>query len=59
MYEVKVKPGHPAGIFRRAGMTFTAEPVKLDKVPEAVVKEPWLIVTEIEAPKKKGWKEAD
>ena len=28
-------------------MTFTSEPVKLEKVPPAVAKDPWLIVTEV------------
>lgn len=52
MYEIKLKPGHPTGTYHRAGMTFTAEPVRMEKVPEAVAKDPWLIVSKIEEPKK-------
>ena len=48
MFEVKLKPGHPTGTYRRAGMEFTPEPVKMDKVPAAVAKDPWLVVTQIE-----------
>ena len=47
MFEVRLKPSHSTGKYRRAGMVFTAEPVKMEKVPEAVAKDPWLIVVEI------------
>ena len=47
MFEVRLKPGHPTGTYHRAGMTFPSEPVKLEKVPPAVAKDPWLIVTEV------------
>jgi len=48
MFEVRLKPGHPTGTYRRAGMEFTAAPVKLGSVPAAVAKDPWLLVTEIQ-----------
>lgn len=52
MFEVRLKPSHSTGKYRRAGMVFTTEPVKMDKVPAAVAKDPWLIVTAIEETKK-------
>lgn len=53
MFEVRLKPGHPTGTYRRAGREFTDEPVKMELVPPAVAKDPWLIVTEIKAEQKK------
>jgi len=47
MFQVNLKPGHPTGVYHRAGLEFTASgPVELEEVPEAVRKDPWLIVTE-------------
>ena len=49
MFEVTLKPGHPTGSYRRAGIHFTAsEPVVLETLPEAVEIDPWLIVKEID-----------
>ena len=48
MFEVRLKPGHPTGTYRRAGMEFTSEPVSLEGVNEETLKilaaDPWLIV---------------
>ena len=53
MHEVTLKQGHPTGVYHRAGMEFTrAAPVRMQKVPEAVAKDPWLVVTEVAEPEK-------
>ncbi len=53
MFEVRLKPGHLTGLYRRGGKVFTKnEPVKMRTVPEIIAKDPWLIVTDADAPKK-------
>ena len=53
MFEVRLKPGHPTGIYHRAGIEFSASaPTVLEQVPKAVRKDPWLIVKEVEEKKK-------
>lgn len=48
MYEVRLKPGHPTGIFRRAGKVFTTnEPVKMNKIPPEIGNDPSLQIIEI------------
>jgi len=55
MYEVVLKPKHPTGVYHRAGMVFShAMPVMMDKVPDAVKKDAWLVVKEVEDPKRKA-----
>lgn len=47
MYEIRLKPGHPTGVYHRAGMIFhPIEPVMMEKVPDAVMNDAWLIVSE-------------
>lgn len=54
-YEVRLKPGHPSGVYHRAGLIFSASgPTLLDAVPEAVAIDPWLIVTAVEAEEQKA-----
>ena len=46
MFSVTVKPGHPTGVRHRAGLAFSASgPTLLETVPDAVVKDTWLIVS--------------
>ena len=53
MFEVKLKAGHPTGTYRRAGIVFLAGEVKkLNKLPDAVKKDPWLEVSEPKEPPK-------
>lgn len=52
-YEVKLKPGHPSGVYRRGGMQFhRTAPAFIEDRVEPFVSDPWLIVaaepTEIE-----------
>lgn len=50
-YEVRLKPGHPSGMYHRAGLTFSASaPTRMDEVPAAVATDPWLIVSEVPSP---------
>lgn len=50
IYEIRLKPGHPTGEYRRSGLTFTVTGVvRLDEVPDAVRDDPWLIVSAVEA----------
>lgn len=50
MFKVTLKRGHPTGTYRRAGIEFTSSaPVILPEVPEAVAKDSWLTVTEVES----------
>lgn len=50
VYDVRVKPGHPTGAYRRAGLVFSVhDAVRLDEVPDEIRTDPWLIVTEAEA----------
>ena len=44
MFEVRLKPGHPTGTFRRAGIVFTTTPQRFEKVSDAVINDPWLEV---------------
>lgn len=49
-YEVRLKPGHPTGVYHRAGLTFSrGEPTLLTEVSEAIKNDGWLIVTEVAA----------
>lgn len=49
-YAVHLKPGHPTGVYHRAGLTFCrSEPTLLTEVPEEVKNDLWLIVTETAA----------
>lgn len=49
MYEIRLKPGHPTGVYHRAGIEFSiSSPTFLEKVPDAVMKDFWLIVSECE-----------
>lgn len=54
-FEVKVKPGHPTGTYRRSGQVFTFQPVVLpdEKVSKVIRKDPWLVVIEVKAEKGK------
>jgi hypothetical protein len=52
MFEVRLKKGHPTGVYRRKGIVFTSTEVKkLKTVPKEVLNDKWLEVTELE---KKG-----
>ena len=54
MFEVRLKPGHPTGVYHRGGIEFTASaPVQLEKAPKAVREDSWLVVTEVKEEKKK------
>ena len=47
MYEIRLKPGHPTGVYHRAGIEFSiSSPTFLEKVPDAVMNDAWLIVSE-------------
>ena len=47
MYEVRLKPGHPTGSYRRGGEVFSAGEVKyFEEVPEVIANDPCLEVTE-------------
>ncbi len=53
MFEVRLKPGHPTGVYHRGGKIFTkGEIVKMNIVPTVVGKDPWLIVEKAGAEKK-------
>lgn len=54
-FEVKVKPGHPTGTYRRSGQVFTTQPVVLpdEKLTKVIRKDPWLVVIEVKAEKGK------
>jgi len=55
MFEVRVKPGHPSGTYRRAGKVFTTTAaVLLDEVPDVIRNDPWLVVTEADPAKAKA-----
>ena len=55
MFEVRLKQSHSTGTYRRAGKIFKAnEPVVMETVPAVVAKDPWLVVTKIEEPKKEA-----
>jgi hypothetical protein len=46
-YEIRLKPGHPTGIYHRAGLEFSAStPTYLEEVPDAVANDAWLIVSQ-------------
>jgi hypothetical protein len=46
LFTVRLKPGHPTGVYHRAGIMFTATaPTVLDTVPVEVTYDPWLLVT--------------
>lgn len=45
-YAVKVKQGHPTGVRRRSGQTFTAVPVEVASVTDAMRADPWLQIVE-------------
>lgn len=48
LFEVRLEPGHPTGGDRRAGLAFSAAaPTAVAVVPDAVLSDPWLLVTEI------------
>ena len=48
MYLIKLKAGHPTGIFRRGGLQVeTNLPVVVDAVPPKVRLEPWFEISEI------------
>lgn len=45
MYEVRLKPGHPSGVYRRAGGVFhRGSPTYVEFPIPALVNDPWLIV---------------
>lgn len=47
MFEVVLKPGHPTGVYHRAGQEFNkTTPVKMATVPKAIAEDPNLQVTE-------------
>lgn len=47
-YLISLKPGHPTGTMQRAGIKVSEnEPVEVDKVPEAIEKDPWFVVKKI------------
>lgn len=47
MYEVRLKPGHPTGSYRRGGEVFSTGEVKyFEEVPEVIANDPLLEVTE-------------
>lgn len=50
MYRVTLKPGHPKGVYRRSGRTFTKEPVHLseEEITPAIKDDIWLNVEEAE-----------
>lgn len=51
MFKVALRTGHPTGIYRRAGIEFSASaPTRLEEVPEAVARDPWLLVSEDNSP---------
>ena len=55
VFEVTLKPGHPTGTYRRGGHVFHAsQPTVLEKVPDAVKEDSWLVVKPIDAPKTKA-----
>ena len=49
-YAVKVKQGHPTGVRRRSGQTFTVVPVEVQSVTDAMRADPWLQIVELPAP---------
>lgn len=49
-YRVQIKPGHPTGLRRRSGQTFTAVPVEVESVTDAMRADSWLQIVEIPAP---------
>jgi len=52
MFEVILKTHHPIGTYHRAGLEFNRNtPVRLETVPDAVRKDPWLVVTRVAAVK--------
>lgn len=54
-YEVRLKAGHPTGIFRRDGKVFTTKaPVRLNKISDAIANDPMLEVTEVLSDKEKA-----
>ena len=51
MFEVKLRPSHPTGVYHRAGKQFNKlTPVTMDVVPRAIKDDPNLIVKEQEKP---------
>ena len=48
-YLVRVKPGHPTGVRRRSGQTFTAVPVEVESITDEMRADPWLQIVEIPA----------
>lgn len=43
LYAIRLKPGHPTGVYHRAGLAFSASsPTYLETVPAAVANDPWL-----------------
>lgn len=55
-YTVRLKPGHPTGVYRRAGLTFSATaPTLIDgEVPAAVAADAWLLVRAIPPAREEG-----
>jgi len=50
-FEVRLKPGHPTGVYRRAGLQFSASAPTIlapEQMQGAITHDPWLIVTETE-----------
>ena len=46
MYEARLKPGHPTGVYRRAGGIFyTTGGTFLEEVPPEIANDPWIIVS--------------
>jgi hypothetical protein len=49
MFEIKLRPSHPTGVYHRAGKEFNkTTPVQMAKVPKAIEDDPNLIVKEAE-----------
>ena len=43
---INVKPGHPTGVRRRSGQTFTAVPVEVACITDEMRADPWLQIVE-------------
>lgn len=47
-FAVRVRTGHPTGVYRRAGMQFSGfADVFMDEVPDAIKNDDWLVVKEV------------
>lgn len=55
MFEVRLKPGHPTGVYHRGGHIFSASaPTRMEQINKEIAKDPWLIVNNLEPVKTPG-----